>query len=724
MKSSVINIKRILLAIIILLVGAGIVMFLNRPASNSVDIKTTLPSIGSSPIYVEMTDGEELVRSYTPSEDVHLSSLELLLVNTTGTDDATISVTIREDGSELAGSTIGLTDVPVGDWMAVGMDAYLEAGKTYEIAFLPTGANPYFMQVSGYDLDISVGFDSITDKIVTYGDIFYYSIPIVIFVTVIFVFVALFGIDACIGALRKLDFVGFVSKWGNIAFLVLLFVTLALKIYSIGYVKGVYITADSDGYLREAVNLYNGNGFSYDGIAGYKSWFANWPIIYPAMITGMMIITGANAYLASKYVAIAIIALIEIVLLLAFKKDAWVYALSLTNLGVLGLAYHTWSEIPFMLFMLIFALALAKIVSNDKVSPVWYVLLCFAGTATYLTRYFGIFVWFVAGLYFLMLLIIWWKNKNDKTTLSKLIGLAISAFTSGVTYIAYLAMNKINNGNPTGVSRGTWWDDYHTLTDDLITSLVIEIFNVFGLEVPERISALTVELQVLFVIAVTIGVAILIHNGLNRVWGKAEGNREWLGRYMNTEAVLIITALVYYAMFIVIRYRSSMDTFYFRFFAPATFLLTLGICGLVLRMGLSDKVIHGFAAFVTVIVIASLINICQTTDFTHQNDYYDITCASWDEMYMGIPEKSVVIWSGLDYRSTWYRPDVVGGEIYESDTLDTLAQRYYGSDYVCISLDYVDTILNEGNYDSSIKDAIQIALNSRMRFMDYLYFEI
>lgn len=55
--------------------------------------------------------------------------------------------------------------------------------------------------------------------------------------------------------------------------------------------------------MREAENLVQGNGFQYDGIAGYRSWFANWPILYPVMIAGVMLITGANAYLASKIVA-------------------------------------------------------------------------------------------------------------------------------------------------------------------------------------------------------------------------------------------------------------------------------------------------------------------------------------------------------------------------------------------------------------------------------------
>ena len=46
---------------------------------------------------------------------------------------------------------------------------------------------------------------------------------------------------------------------------------------------------------------------NYDGMAGYDSWFANWPILYPAMITIVMAVTGANAYLASKILAMVLV---------------------------------------------------------------------------------------------------------------------------------------------------------------------------------------------------------------------------------------------------------------------------------------------------------------------------------------------------------------------------------------------------------------------------------
>ena len=45
-----------------------------------------------------------------------------------------------------------------------------------------------------------------------------------------------------------------------------------------------------------------------------------------------------------------------------FAKSARsLFGLCLTNIGYLNLSYYTWSEIPFMLFLLCFALLFARI---------------------------------------------------------------------------------------------------------------------------------------------------------------------------------------------------------------------------------------------------------------------------------------------------------------------------------------------------------------------------
>ncbi len=218
--------------------------------------------------------------------------------------------------------------------------------------------------------------------------------------------------------------------------------------------------------------------FQYDGLAGYRSWFANWPVLYPACIAAVMLVTKVNAYLASKILAMLIAGLLLILMRVCFRKDAWIYALCLTNIGFLDLCYYTWSEVPFILFLFGFGLVLARILKEDHPGVKWYILLGIMGVCSFLTRYFGIYVWIVTGVYICALL---WKyyKQREKSDFHKAVCLAITAVVSGILSVGYLMMNKIMNGMASGVSRTMWWDDFRTLTDDLIQSLLTEFFHIF-----------------------------------------------------------------------------------------------------------------------------------------------------------------------------------------------------------------------------------------------------
>ena len=770
---------RIILCVLVALVTGLLVWLLGRPAMQSVDTEAVLPKIDSRPVYSELHDGDTLEVSYVPEKDMTVRGLELLLVNTEGDTDALLKVSVRDsEGATLHSGDVKAGDLSVGEWTKVDTDMVFVAGETITIAFTAQGFEPYFMTVHGYTPGISLGFDVLKTETLRYGDIFYYSIPLVILIGVALIFIIMFGFDRVRSALHSLRITDRERRMAGELFLVLIFATISLMIIRDAYINGVYITADSDGYLREAVNLVAGNGFAYDGLAGYGSWFANWPIVYPAMIAAVMACTGFNAYLASKVVAIIILALIILVLRAFFGKNAWIYSLALFNTGIVMIFYHTWSEIPFILFMLVFALALGRIVSEENPSVCMYVVLTISGTLCFLTRYFGIFLWVVAGMYWLLLLIakvsgsacrgvseskrdgLSGENmtgsesggvvraalrtlKNDTALLRKLTGLAVSAVASVAVYLGYLLMNKIKNGAPTGVSRSDWWDDYHTLTDDLINSVVTEIFNALTIDVPAGIAGLDVNLKVWFIIAVDILIATVIIKALgkykvkNNTGNGAKNNVENniknnIVLLFNPGVVLIVTSLVYYAMFIVIRYRSSMDTFYFRFFAPASLMLVLGIIRVV--MGAGDKAAWYFgecgcnlrsvgsaACVLAGVVVLALFTDCMgDIESSGGDNMYEICAGEWDVAYRDVPERSVVIWSGLDYRSTWYRPDVVGGQLYEDDTLETLRERYYGSQYLCISTEYVDTILAEGNYAAEIKDAIREACADAAADSDYV----
>ncbi len=708
-NSNKLSISKIIGVVLAVVICLGLLFVLQKQVPGSTRTKDVIPRLGKEPVYVELKDGETARFPYTASADQSVQALKVLMVNTdtgVGTTGANVEAKVIDDqtGEELGDEFIDLAGFEAGSWNDVSMSFEMEQGKTYSLTFTPSNCEPYFMKVAGYETGVSVGFLVVEDDHITLAEMFYFSVPLVIILTALFVLYMIFGREFFTGAYSVICSEKFKKVW-NIAFLIALFAVISLKIYQEGYMDGVYISADSDGYLREAVNLAAGNGFSYEGIAGYSSHFANWPIIYPALIAAMMAITGTGAYLASKFVAMAVVFAIFVTLWIEFRDRAWLYALAFTNVGFLTLCYYTWSEVPFELFLLIFALMLGRIVSMDKPGTRHYVLLGVFGTAAFLTRYFGIYAWFVAGFYWLVMLIGYIRAKKSGheagVLFAKLKGLFISALSSGVVCFGYLLMNKVKNGYPTGVSRGTWWDDYVTLTDDLFNSLVTEVFNVFSLPVPEYISELSMGFKALFVLLVIVLITVVV--------------RMCLGKgIMNRGAVLIAMAAFYYVMFIVVRYRSSMDTFYFRFFAPATVLLVMGIIDIIPgKTTTYENGLRVLAALMSIITIVSLVDMANKAGtWADQNTYYDITTAEWDEAYKDIPQKSTIIWNDIDYRSSWYRPDVLRGELLPDDTWESLSERYSYSEYLCMKREDAMAVVQSGGYDDSLVKELEKAINS------------
>lgn len=705
MKKGIIKARYMAIAAIILICTV-LVIVLNRQVPGLEKTKDILPRIGQEPVYVEMTDGEVLSATYTPARDMTVKSLKYLLVNTangdlSGTGEAFLKISLYgADRDCLFTGEVQMVDIEAGSWQSLQMPVELSEGFSYSFEFEPVGCDPYFMRVLDYEPGISIGFETVTDSVVTYGDIFYNSVPIVIMA-------AAFAIVYILAGDRAKRFItAFAEKKStvivfNILFLVLLFVTLTIKIIKVSYIDGVYISADSDGYMREAVNLVKGNGFSYEGIAGYKSHFANWPIVYPLMIALVMLVTGTNAYLAGRIVAVLTITVIFAVLFAEYKEKAWAYSLAFTNIGFLGLCYYTWSEVPFILFMMLFALSLARIVKEDEPPVRRFVLLTVWGSLAFLTRYFGLFLWMVAGAYWLYLVIKRIRENGLKKGFPtrKITGLFCSGCCFGVIGAGYLMMNKIYNGYPTGVSRGTWWDDYASLTADLVDSLLVEIFNVFSLEVPKLLTDIGEKMSVWFIVLVAVMMVYCIV--------KCEKKDV---RAMT----LIVIAAAYYIIFILVRYRSSMDTFYFRFFAPATVLLVMGLIGLVSANALSDgkaiRVIAVFSMIFTVILCASYA--AEIPEWGREATAFDVVARDWDQSYSEIPYRSAVIWSDLDYRSTWYRPDVYSGELFEGDTWESLSGRYYASESIVIKKTDAQALIESGSYDKSVIERLQNELAS------------
>lgn len=699
---------------------AVILQVLGHPVKNGRKTEAALPAVEDVPVYVECEEGSIVTVSMQPKEDFRISGFELLLVNISPESKGTLHFTLRDSAQNLLMEQImPVNTLTPGEWFTAPAEVSFTREETYEFAMTADGSDPYFMQLSLEETNralpfmqtvtkngentgsgVSLGVDVVTEAAVTFGDIFYYSVPLSVASAFVLILWILFGGQKLLDGVKKIPAARFLSSYGNDLFLALLFISICISIYVRAYQKGVYITSDSAGYLREAVNLVQGNGFHYDGLSGYDSWFANWPILYPAMIAAVMFVTHTNAYLASKILSMLLAGAILLVLRRRFGKDAWIYSLCLTNIGFLNLTYYTWSEIPFMLFLLLFALVLAKILKEEEPSVKCYVLLGLSGLCCFLTRYYGLYIWFVVGLYLLLLLGEYRRTKEQKV-FRKGIRLTVTAFVSGVLSLLYLFMNKLMNGMASGVSRSLWWDDYEKLTNDLIESLLTEIFNIFSLQVPQIIDDCPYSMKVFFLAAVFILLFWFIGKRCRR---------------FSNESALIMLSVSYYVIFIGIRYVSSMDTFYFRFFEPATFLLSIGVIGLIVPSLRGKKGLVSFAALVVTVMITAVLSLLQSGfqngGMRAQDSYYASLTGQWEQAYAEIPDKSVVIFSNLDFRASWYRPDVVEGMIVPADSWEGLQNTYYGSDYLCIRTEDARTMVEEGDYDISVKNVLEDGLKT------------
>lgn len=700
-------IKKLIASILGLFVFTGVMLVLTHTAQNSVATTQILPTINPDPVYVECPAGEEREITWKAKEDFSVSGFTLLLVNVSSESQGTFRMKIWNSDKELIfNDSLAVNEIEPGKWTVFPAELSFQAGEEYRIVIEADASEPYFMQVpdgwgenlpfeetvwengEALSCGISVGIEKVEPVRVTYGDIFYYSIPVSILLLIGYLLFIWVGKERLLGFVGRIPFREWIGKYGSDVFLILLFGMVCILIYSKAYLNGIYISADSTGYLEEAENLVQGNGFQYDGLAGYRSWFANWPVLYPACIAAVMLVTKVNAYLASKILAMLIAGLLLILMRVCFRKDAWIYALCLTNIGFLDLCYYTWSEVPFILFLFGFGLVLARTLKEDHPGVMWYILLGIMGVCSFLTRYFGIYVWIVTGVYICALL---WKyyKQREKSDFHKAVCLAITAVVSGILSVGYLMMNKIMNGMASGVSRTMWWDDFRTLTDDLIQSLLTEFFHIFSLQIPEYMENFPYKIKLFVIWMLIICLIALI---IKRC------------KHFSLQSVMITMAVMYYGVFTAIRYVSSMDTFYFRFFEPATFLLCIGVIGLLLPDLKSGSKAYLFGGAVSVCVILSIWSVLDRGELSVQQPYYEAVTEQWEQAYAEIPQKSVIIFNDIDYRSSWYRPDVVDGTITPEDTKESVKQTYYGSEYLCIRRAFVEEMLSSGEYNKEIQD--------------------
>lgn len=437
-----------------------------------------------------------------------------------------------------------------------------------------------------------------------------------------------------------------------------------LLIYERSYVTYLNISPDSSNYMREALNLLAGNGMNSDGLAGGYHWFATWPIGYPAILAAVAtLLHTENIYLCSRIVSCLSVGLILLMFILRYGRRSWMYAFTLINVGFLWCMCIAWSETVFYPFLVLFAFCCVKIFENEKISPLYYVLLTVSMCAAFLCRYLGAVTVLYLGLLIMHCSIRYFKNsERSKSDILKIFGMAASCLCAGIFMAWYLWRNIQNNGYATGGTR-EFTDNYLSLTKGLIMAFVWE-----------------------FIMILPVLIICLKYWGERKIHSKKDV-RSFIASCSIDTKIFLTFGILYYVSFIIIRYRSTMDGFGTRFFSPGTLLLSIGILSCITKSTDEKECVLGYAAICGIIFYLFVLS--HYLDFQHE--YNRLTPAYPNEVNKilesveDIPPHSVVINFEGDYRVNYFRPDISFGTGDDKElTVQQLAEKYSSYEYVVV----------------------------------------
>ncbi len=358
-------------------------------------------------------------------------------------------------------------------------------------------------------------------------------------------------------------------------FIILLYCCIALVLYLRIQVEAThYISLDSHFYLEVANNLQAGKGivagqgYPFEESAS-KNYFSLWPAGYPILISGLSVATGLSPLIASKVVNLIFLALIFILLYHWFGAMAWFPALAFCSFGMLEVYSYTWSEGPFLFFVLLLCYLLYK--HQVNAASWFYLALAFCLIALFLLRYAGLIYYFFVAGYALYVL---WQQRYP-LFYQCITSLALAS----VVALSYLAYNYSQTGFFTG---GTRYFPERESWAFFITNLAQGIFNEFSIVRNYFFSGYT-DYYFLFFLMLQMSLVALLYRRRRYASKTAEVSDNVVGSSAvlenniphrslidkNSPQFLLISAGVFYLlMIIILRRLSPFATFDYRILAP------------------------------------------------------------------------------------------------------------------------------------------------------------
>jgi hypothetical protein len=415
------------------------------------------------------------------------------------------------------------------------------------------------------------------------------------------------------------------------------------------------LSPDSTYYLRLAKNLIAGEGFriaDYNSPDG-QSFFGIWPVGYPVMIFIISKLTGLGVVWASKVLNLLIIGIILLLFKYIFKENVYWAGLIFFVTSVILVFSYTWSEGPFILFLLFVSISLYKC---DETSGklLWIAGLFFSGIALFMMRYIGLFSVGVIGLIALVNL----YRRRWLFSIKLLIIASLQMIFAGL----YLYHNIVSTGYLTGMPRDLPEESNFELLKQLLSALKDE-FLVIKCGMPLLIS---------------LGLLLLLGIYLFKTRGKSHYNEktDGLSKYF------LLTGIVYFVAIIGAKWFSNFSPLDFRYLFPGTFMIILSLVA-YLQGKPSVKIMNSAILYLIILALLSIHYIPQrsyiykwvTTGISYfQNPNYIENTRMILEKYKGVEPESIVIFGSIHLR--YLREDIIPSDIYGKYSIEEMTNYF------------------------------------------------
>ena len=166
---------------------------------------------------------------------------------------------------------------------------------------------------------------------------------------------------------------------------------------------------------------------------------------------------------------------------------------------------------------------------------------------------------------------------------------------------------------------------------------------------------------------------------------------------LDKNLVFLITAVIYYVVFSIVRFHSSMDEFSSRFFEPATLLLSVALIGYVLKCQAWKNVRPLVFVFMAAILCLNISEILNTNEYTKGSSYYSNILKINRNQYSGIPEYANVLYFSWDNRnaSAVVEQSQNLHRVMPEDTPQSMCDSFSGEDYFYITkMSLSDYVMN------------------------------